>query len=432
MNDSTRDLARTAPSTALSEKSIPSQVNNDHAHRLWLSLPDEVARRFRPHADTLAMKILEAIKHGAPEYAKQLDGGFGRAVTQAIKHAVLGCVDSIGGRSPAQHKWAEVFREVGSAVYQGGGSLDSLHACYRVGGQAAWRYVAAWGQRAHLSVPMLCVSAEAIFALIDEISSYSVEGYTLAQAKATDTLEQQRQRLLELILATPQSSPQTIATMAKAVNWTIPEWVTVVALEAPEDQQGAGPTFPVHADMLADFEGAQPCLVTANAEHDLRRLEPALRGWRAAIGPRVRLADTGISLRWACWTLQLMRSRIIDTGPVARSCDHLSTLWFMHDDFFLSEITRKALGPLYSRTPKQQTRLAATLLAWLECQGSTPEVANRLKIHPQTVRYRLNQLVDLFGSRLDDPLDRLEMQIALHAHRLRGPRSLHAVDVIGA
>jgi DNA-binding PucR family transcriptional regulator len=51
-----------------------------------------------------------------------------------------------------------------------------------------------------------------------------------------------------------------------------------------------------------------------------------------------------------------------------------------------------------------------------------------LKIHPQTVRYRLNQLVEMFGSSLNDPADRLEMQIVLHAHRLRGTRPLDTVE----
>uniref|UniRef100_UPI00373FE05C helix-turn-helix domain-containing protein n=1 Tax=Streptomyces rimosus TaxID=1927 RepID=UPI00373FE05C len=40
-------------------------------------------------------------------------------------------------------------------------------------------------------------------------------------------------------------------------------------------------------------------------------------------------------------------------------------------------------GPTHGR------RLAETLLAWLETRGSAPEVAARLGVHLQTVRYRL-------------------------------------------
>ena len=44
-----------------------------------------------------------------------------------------------------------------------------------------------------------------------------------------------------------------------------------------------------------------------------------------------------------------------------------------------------------------------------------PEVAHRLRVHPQTVRYRLHQLEDLFGDALTDPQARFELEIALRA-----------------
>jgi DNA-binding CsgD family transcriptional regulator len=411
------------------ERGRPAPEAGSQARTLWVSLPGEVARRFRPHADNLGKKILEAIQREVPEYAKPLEGGFGTVIIKAIEEAVIGSIDSIGGKASTQDKWADLFREVGRGVHKGGGSLDSLQASYRVGGQAAWRYIAAWGQRTGMPTPMLCVCAEAIFAVIEEISSYSVEGYTVAHTKAAGTLERRRRRLLELILATPPSSPQSIAATAKAAEWKLPEQVNAVALESPDDQHGDLQGLPLHADVLVDLESTRPCLVSANLERDLRLLQPTLRGWHLAVGPRVPLADAATSLSWACRTLQLMRQRIIAPGPVVHSTDHLSTLWLMHDDFLLTELSRKVLGPLVGLTAKQQERLGETLMAWLESRGSTPEIAEVLKIHPQTVRYRLNQLTELFGDHLNDPAQRLDMQLALHAHRLRGTRP---VDVTQA
>jgi PucR C-terminal helix-turn-helix domain len=48
-------------------------------------------------------------------------------------------------------------------------------------------------------------------------------------------------------------------------------------------------------------------------------------------------------------------------------------------------------------------RLTAALTVWLEEQGRLQAVADRLGIHPQTARYRLNRLRELFGDALDDP-----------------------------
>ncbi|HEX5980736.1 MAG TPA: helix-turn-helix domain-containing protein [Thermoleophilaceae bacterium] len=47
-----------------------------------------------------------------------------------------------------------------------------------------------------------------------------------------------------------------------------------------------------------------------------------------------------------------------------------------------------------------------------------PEVARALHVHPQTVRYRLARLRELFGERLDAPDGRFELELALRARQL--------------
>ncbi|MBN6036636.1 helix-turn-helix domain-containing protein [Amycolatopsis sp. 195334CR] len=391
------------------------ESQTSHSQSLWYSLPGEVARRFRPHADQLAGTILEEIQRAVPEYAQPLEGQFGKVITLGIERAVLNCIDSIEGRGTAQQKWDDLFRGIGRRVYNDGRSLDSLQSAYRVGGRAAWRYVSAFGQKLRLPASMLCVGAEAIFAFVDEISAYSVEGYTMAQARAAGTLERRRQRLLERILATPTSSAQTIAAMAAAAEWPVPESVTLVALEARIDRPH---TPAVHADVLLDLEGTQPYLLTPDPKRDLATLESELEGWRAAAGPHVPLAEAATSLHWARRTLDLVHRAILPNAPITRSGDHLSKLLLLSDEFLLRQLSKRALAPLAGLTPKQQVRLGSTLLAWLEYRGSTPEVAEALDIHPQTVRYRLNQLTELFGDRLNTPELRFEMQLSLEAHRL--------------
>jgi hypothetical protein len=234
---------------------------------------------------------------------------------------------------------------------------------------------------------------------------------------AAGTLERRRRRLLELLLAGPPSSPATVAAMAKAAQWPMPEWVVAVAL-AP----GTGPTPPpfpqLPADVLLDLDGPEPCLLTPNPDRDLRGLEGRLPGRRAAVGPRVRPADAATSLLWARRTLDLVRRGLAGDHPVTHTADHLATHWLLADRFLLDELSAKVLAPFAGLTAKQQTRLAETLLCWLEHNGSTPEIAQALGIHPQTVRYRVSQLSDLFGDRLEDPARRLEIQLTLHARRL--------------
>src|SRR3954465_4345675 len=323
---------------------IPQQRGTGRARQLWCSLPTELAQRFRPHADPLARLILEEVQRAVPEYAKPLEGEFGKMIVLAIEQAVLSCIDSIENLTSTQDNWAKLFVEVGKRVHHDGGSLNSLQSAYRAGGRAAWRYIAEMGQAHRFPAAVLCVGAEAIFAYVEEISSYSVEGYTLAQAMATGTLERRRRRLLELLLAGPASSPATIATMAEAAKWTMPEWVTVVALD-PRSEQHLTPAPQVPGDVLLDLEGTEPCLLTPNPDRDLRGLEGRLPGWRAAVGPRVRPADAATSALWARRTLDLARRGLVGDHAVTHTDDHLATHWLLLDRFLLDHLAAQAPAP---------------------------------------------------------------------------------------
>jgi len=49
-------------------------------------------------------------------------------------------------------------------------------------------------------------------------------------------------------------------------------------------------------------------------------------------------------------------------------------------------------------------------------------VAQQIHVHPQTVRYRLRQIQELFGDQLRDPDRRFELQLALRVRKLDGSR----------
>ena len=63
--------------------------------------------------------------------------------------------------------------------------------------------------------------------------------------------------------------------------------------------------------------------------------------------------------------------------------------------------------------------MTATLRAWLDRPGQVQAVAATLGVHPQTVRYRLGRLRELFGERLEDPDARFELALALRVASLR-------------
>jgi DNA-binding PucR family transcriptional regulator len=63
--------------------------------------------------------------------------------------------------------------------------------------------------------------------------------------------------------------------------------------------------------------------------------------------------------------------------------------------------------------PATAERLTETLQAWLLHLGRRAEVADALHVHPQTVRYRMDQIRELYGDRLEDPAVVQQLVIAL-------------------
>jgi hypothetical protein len=389
------------------------------SRRLWSRMPRKLAREFRPHADAMARSMVQEIQRVIPEYQQPLEGPFGEMITQAVQQAILYSLDNIGDPAAPQENWITLFRHLGKVEFREGRSLDCLQTAYRVGGRVAWRHVAKFGQTRTVSPEILCVCAEAIFAYVDEISALSIAGYTEAQANAVGTMARRRRRLLELILSDPPASTQAISGLATAARWELPEQVTMIALEPRSDQHElSAPRF--DDDVLVDLEGSEPCLLTADPDRDLAWLECALTGWRAAVGPRVRLTDAAVSLRWARRTMALVQRGVAPDAAITRCADHLVTLWLLTDEFLIQELSVRSLAPMRGLTVKQRARLSETLLAWLQSRDSAPELAAKLGVHPQTIRYRMHQLEQLFGDRLNDADERLNLEIALRAERLTG------------
>jgi DNA-binding PucR family transcriptional regulator len=148
-------------------------------------------------------------------------------------------------------------------------------------------------------------------------------------------------------------------------------------------------------------------------------VEHSLRGWPAAIGPSVPLARASASLRWAREALALGLRGVIDPGSGVIRCDeHMSTLLIFSDEELAGALRSARLRPLDRLRPAQASRLAETLLTWLQHGGNANEVAALMHVHPQTVRYRLRQINELFGSELHNADRRFELEIALRAREL--------------
>ncbi|MDC7340400.1 helix-turn-helix domain-containing protein [Streptomyces lydicus] len=67
------------------------------------------------------------------------------------------------------------------------------------------------------------------------------------------------------------------------------------------------------------------------------------------------------------------------------------------------------------------TAYAASVLAWLDAVGNIAEAAQRLTVHPNTLKYRLRRARELFGLALDDPDVRLSCWLQLRLPPVGAP-----------
>ncbi|MDA0172800.1 helix-turn-helix domain-containing protein, partial [Solirubrobacter taibaiensis] len=95
--------------------------------------------------------------------------------------------------------------------------------------------------------------------------------------------------------------------------------------------------------------------------------------------------------------------------------EHLPALLLAAEPALAADLARSRLAPLDTLGAGPRERLVETLRAWLDRPGQVQAVAAELDVHPQTVRYRLKQLRELFGERLEDPEARFELSLALRA-----------------
>jgi DNA-binding PucR family transcriptional regulator len=77
----------------------------------------------------------------------------------------------------------------------------------------------------------------------------------------------------------------------------------------------------------------------------------------------------------------------------------------------MNSFANDLLEPLVAYDFEKNARLTETLALTLT-MGSAEEVANRLYVHPKTVRYRIRRAEEILGKKLDSPIDRTALRMA--------------------
>ncbi|MFJ9843611.1 PucR family transcriptional regulator [Kitasatospora sp. NPDC101155] len=152
----------------------------------------------------------------------------------------------------------------------------------------------------------------------------------------------------------------------------------------------------------------------ASVDKLARRFGTALSGLdtRASVG--IGGCYRGVDgLRWSWFEAQAALTR----GPGIHSGDplNLPRLLLSSPDLPLKQLATEVLRPLTRFDESNNADLVTTLHAYLAADCSVQTVADRLYVHRNTVRYRLDQIERLTGRSLQSMQDRFQLWLALLA-----------------
>src|SRR3954452_15176199 len=197
-------------------------------------LPPELAKALRPVLPSLAEEIIEAIGHEVPEYARPLEGDFGRALRVGVELALRRFVkDLVAPGATPDRRSRETYVQLGRGEMRAGRSLDALLSAYRLGARIAWERCVEAGQAAGHDPETLYRLASAIFSYIDQISAESVEGYAAEQTAAVAE-RQRRRRALVRLLARDDAGAEEVRDLAQLAAWPRPASVAALVVRGED------------------------------------------------------------------------------------------------------------------------------------------------------------------------------------------------------
>lgn len=400
-------MARTSPVGSLQESDTPPSPP-------WAALPPELAEVLRPVLPALSDEIIAAIRREVSAYRRPLAGAFGRNVRLGTERALSRFLDLIADRDHHAYASRQTYIELGRGEFREGRSLDALMAAYRLGARIAWRRFAAAGDAAAVEPAVMYRLGEAVFAYIDGISTESAEGYAEAQSAAAGERQRRRRALVGMLRQQPPPDEGTMRRAAADAGWQLPR--QLAALVTSAGQEGRLATR-LGSDALAAVFDDVSVAIVPDPDGPGRRaaLEAALEGRAAALGPTATPRDAARSIARAQLAYALQRKGVLPDDGLLAAHEHLLELVINGDRSLASDLADRYLAPLEALNGGARAKLERTLRAWLDLRGRIEEVAHRLDVHPQTVRYRLGQLRELYGNRLEDPEERLALALALRA-----------------
>lgn len=349
-------------------------------------LPADFVADVRAQIPHVAEVTVATVATQVPGYAPATEDPYRTELEAGVRMAFEGFADLLSKADPqAVDRIRRGARALGRTEARRRRGIGALLTAYQLGTGVHWEEVAALALRHGLAAETVSELAGLIFAYNQQLSAASVEGYTAE----TRTRERNREILAQALLTGVPTDG-----MITRAEWPPPRTLTCI-LVSP---RAAAALLSAYPDALfAPVEDLTAVLVPDAARPALLAV---VAGTDAVIGSTVEWQRAAASFERARAVAALVDVRPLDSDA------HLLDLVLTGDA--LADLREQVLAPLQGNE-----RLAQTLRAWLLNGGRREAVAEQLYVHPQTVRYRMQQIRQAYGDRLQDPEQVLKLVVAL-------------------
>ena len=350
------------------------------------TLPPSVADVIEPELDAITDEILATIAREVPEYARPLEGSFGRGVRTGVTEALRQFVELIRSPSGARGPGREVYVALGRGELRQGRTLDSLQSAYRVGARVAWRRVADAARRADVDAggaePARRVDLRLHRGAVGRLGRGLRRG---AQRRLEGERRRRQRELVLLLLRDPPAEDADVRAAAAAVGWRMPRAAAALAC-AEEELERLARRLP--ADALVGALDGEGCAIVPDPE-----------------GPG-RAAEVGGALRWAArprsgpavargaswprsWALARAALRAAEAGAIAaptaplRADDVLVDLLLLRGPRASSTASPRAGCRASTSSPRRRAGAwQETALAYVREGGNAAAMARALDAPP--------------------------------------------------
>lgn len=380
-------------------------------------LPREVLDAMRAGLPALADRMVEAVVAEVPELAAAAQESWRPVVYASADTLLSALVEQL--RGAADPGASVLTTEILDAAYgfgqreaRQGRPTEVQLAAYRLGAREIWREWSALAVKHGMPSEEVSVFAELSFAYLDRISAAAVAGHADEQARSGLARQRRRERLVRTLLE--DGDDDVAREAAESAGWTPPRTLTALALPAPRHRSTAPilsdpRTLEVPDDAVDMPQGLRVFLACDVGGRARRPFLDAITAAGAVVGPARPWLQAATSVRRVERAARLApdSAGVLDTELL------LPELVVSADPDALADLRARALAPLADLSPVTAQRLAATLRSWLLHHGRRDAIAADLFVSPSTIRYRLRQLRERYGSQLENPRAIAELTIAL-------------------